>query len=100
MKAGAILINSARGGIVDEAALARVLESGHLGGVAVDVYSVEPPDASNPLFAVTGEAARRMLFTPHVGGVTRQASAFLFEHAWANVERVLAKGEAPASRVY
>jgi phosphoglycerate dehydrogenase-like enzyme len=66
----------------------------------VDVYSVEPPEATNPLFTVKGDAARRLLFTPHVGGVTRQASAFLFEHAWANVERVLAKGEAPANRVY
>ena len=100
MKPDAILVNGARGGIVDEGALARVLESGHLGGAAVDVYSVEPPEAANPLFTVTGDAARRLLFTPHVGGVTRQASAFLFEHAWANVERVLAKGEAPANRVY
>jgi len=100
MKPDAILVNGARGGIVDEAALARVLESGHLGGAAVDVYSVEPPEATNPLFTVKGDAARRLLFTPHVGGVTRQASAFLFEHAWANVERVLAKGEAPANRVY
>jgi len=100
MKPGAILIQAARGGIVDEAALAAALRSGHLGGAAVDVYSTEPPDAGNPLLALEGEAARKLLLTPHVAGVTRQSSAFLFRGAWANVERVLVKGEPPENRVY
>jgi len=100
MKPGAVLIQAARGGIVNEAALAAHLNSGHLGGAAVDVYSVEPPDTDNPLFALEGEAAHRILFTPHVAGVTRQASATLFRDAWANVERVLVKSEAPLNRVY
>ena len=99
MKPGAVLIQASRGGIVNETALAAVLNSGRLGGAAVDVYSVEPPDTDNPLFALEGEAAHRVLFTPHVAGVTRQASANLFREAWANVERVL-KGEAPQNRVY
>ncbi len=99
MKQNAILINAARGGIVDEAALVAHLESGHLGGAAVDVYSVEPPAADNPLFKVKGDAARRLLLTPHIAGVTRQSAAFLFRASWANVERVL-KGEAPLNRVY
>mgnify|MGYP001247200456 FL=1 len=100
MKPGAVLIQASRGGIVNETALAAYLNSGHLGGAAVDVYSTEPPDTDNPLFALEGEAARRVLFTPHVAGVTRQASANLFREAWANVERVLVKGEAPINRVY
>lgn len=100
MKPGAILINAARGGIVDEAALAAHLASGHLGGAAVDVYSTEPPAADNPLLGLEGEAARRLLLTPHIAGVTRQSAAFLFRAAWENVERVLVRGEAPANRVY
>ncbi len=100
MKPGAILINAARGGIVDEAALARQLAAGHLGGAAVDVYSQEPPAADNPLLALQGEAAERLLLTPHVAGVTRQASAVLFKTAWDNVEAVLTKGAEPLNRVY
>jgi len=100
MKPGAVLIQAARGGIVDEAALAAALMSGHLGGAAVDVYSTEPPSADNPLLKVTGEAAARLLLTPHIAGVTRQASALLFRSAWENVERVLVRGEAPLNRAY
>jgi len=100
MKAGAVLIQASRGGIVNEVALAAHLNSGHLGGAAVDVYSVEPPDTDNPLFALEGEAAHRVLYTPHIAGVTRQASVNLFRDAWANVERVLVKGEEPQNRVY
>jgi phosphoglycerate dehydrogenase-like enzyme len=99
MKKGAILINAARGGIVDEAALVAHLESGHLGGAAVDVYSTEPPAAENPLLKLTGDAAARLLLTPHIAGVTRQSAAFLFRSSWANVERVL-KGDKPLNRVY
>ncbi len=100
MKMSAVLIQASRGGVVDEAALAAHLSSGHLGGAAVDVYSVEPPAADNPLLVLGGEAARRLLLTPHVAGVTRQSWAFLFRSAWQNIERVLLRGEAPLNRVY
>lgn len=100
MKPGAVLIQASRGGVVHEGALAAYLNSGKLGGVAVDVYSTEPPDPDNPLLALEGEAAKRVLFTPHIAGVTRQASATLFREAWANVERVLVRGEPPLNRVY
>jgi phosphoglycerate dehydrogenase-like enzyme len=100
MKPGAILIQTSRGGIVNETALAAHLNSNHLGGAAVDVYSAEPPDTDNPLFALEGEAAHRVLFTPHVAGVTLQSSATLFREAWANVERVLLKGEEPLNRAF
>ena len=98
MKHGAILIQASRGGIVDEAALAAALNSGHLAGAAVDVFSTEPPAADSPLLALSGEAARRILFTPHIAGVTRQASAFHFRSAWRNIERVLLANEPPHHR--
>ena len=100
MKQGAVLIQASRGGIVDEAALAAALTSGRLGGAAVDVYSTEPPVPGSPLLALQGEAARRLLLTPHIAGVTRQSSALLFRSSWENCVRVLARGEQPLSRVY
>jgi phosphoglycerate dehydrogenase-like enzyme len=100
MKPGAVLIQASRGGIVDEAALAEHLQSGHLGGAAVDVYSTEPPSPENPLLALQGEAARRLILTPHIAGVTRQSAAFLFRSAWQNIERVLIAKEPPLNRVY
>ena len=100
MKHGAVLIQAARGGVVNEEALVTHLNSGRLGGAAIDVYATEPPDPDSPLFALEGEAARRVLFTPHIAGVTRQSSATLFREAWANVERVLVRGEPPLNRVY
>lgn len=100
MKPDAVLIQAARGGVVDEAALAMHLKSGRLGGAAVDVYSSEPPTADNPLLALAGGAARRLLLTPHIAGVTRQSSAFLFRSAWQNVERVLIRNEPPLNRAY
>jgi phosphoglycerate dehydrogenase-like enzyme len=100
MKKDAVLINASRGGIVDEAALAEALRSGRLGGAAVDVYAVEPLEPSNPLLSLEGDPARRLLLTPHIAGVTRQAYALLFRTSWDNVERVLLKGLAPLNRVY
>jgi phosphoglycerate dehydrogenase-like enzyme len=100
MKPGAVLIQVARGGVVDEAALAKHLRAGGPGGAAVDVYSTEPPTSDNPLLRLTGEAAQKLLLTPHIAGVTRQASTFLFRSAWENVERVLLRNEPPLSRAY
>ena len=99
MKRGAILIQASRGGIVNEAALAQALSSGHLGGAAIDVYETEPPSAENVLLSLSGDAARRILFTPHIAGVTRQATETLFGSAWRNVERFILKNELPENCV-
>src|SRR4051812_24971970 len=100
LKKDAVLIQTARGGVVDEAALAAQLKSGHLGGAAVDVYSTEPPAPDNPMLTLDSEGAQRLLLTPHIAGVTRQSSASLFRSAWENVERVLVRNEPPLYRAY
>lgn len=99
MKAGAVLINAARGGIVDEAALVKSLADRHLAGAAVDVYSSEPPDMNNPLLSAAEEIGSRLLLTPHIAGVTRQSWANLFRTAWENVEQLLLHDKPPANRV-
>jgi phosphoglycerate dehydrogenase-like enzyme len=95
MKSGAILIQASRGGVVDEGALAQALSSGHLGGAAIDVYETEPPSPDNVLLSLSGDAARRILFTPHIAGVTRQATEYLFRSAWRNVENFILKDKLP-----
>ena len=69
MRKGALLVNTARGGIVDEAALAEALRSGHLGGAAMDVFASEPLGAGSPL-----ADAPHCILTAHIGGVTRESN--------------------------
>lgn len=68
MRSGAILINTARGGLIDEAALAAALHEGRLTGAGIDTFSTEPPGRDNPLFA-----APNLIATPHVGANTLEA---------------------------
>ncbi|GEM99228.1 (S)-sulfolactate dehydrogenase [Methylobacterium sp. PvP062] len=71
MPKGAILINAARGGVVDEAAVARALRSGHLGGAALDVFDREPLDAAaGAVFA----DVPNLILTPHIAGVTQESN--------------------------
>ena len=67
MKPGALFVNVARGGLVDEAALLAALESGHIGGAGLDVFATEPADPESPLVNHPNVIA-----TPHVAGVTEQ----------------------------
>jgi (S)-sulfolactate dehydrogenase len=69
MKPGAVLINTARGGIVDELALAAALKSGHLGGAAIDVFSAEPLPISKHF-----QDCPNLLLTPHIAGVTFESN--------------------------
>ncbi len=68
LKKGVLLVNAARGGIYDEAALLQGLESGQIGGVALDVFVEEPPPKDHPLVA-----HERVIVTPHLGASTREA---------------------------
>jgi len=69
MKKGAVLINTARGGIVDEAALAAALKSGALGGAAIDVFGSEPLPASDHF-----KGCPNLLLTPHIAGVSAESN--------------------------
>lgn len=70
LKPGAFVLNTARGGLIDEQALADALRSGHLGGAATDVLSVEPPTQGNPLLAAD---IPRLIVTPHSAWGSREA---------------------------
>lgn len=76
MKPGSILINAARGGLVNERDLLQALESGHLGGAGLDVFDPEPPEPGNPLLHRADVIA-----TPHVAGVTVQSKERLWRSA-------------------
>ena len=84
MKPSAYLICCARGGIVDEQALADALNGGNIAGAGIDVFSQEPPPADNPLFS-----ARNIQLTPHIAGVTPESGARNFQRALENVRRVV-----------
>lgn len=86
MKKGAFLINTSRGGLVDEKALADALLSGHLGGAAVDVLSKEPPLATNPLL----QSLPNLIVTPHVAWSTREARQRLIDSLTTNIQAYLA----------
>ena len=85
MKPSAFLINTSRGPLVDEPALAAALNTSHLAGAALDVLSVEPPPATNPLLT-----AKNCLITPHLGWATRAARERLLQIACANLRAFLA----------
>ncbi|HHY85686.1 MAG TPA: D-2-hydroxyacid dehydrogenase [Verrucomicrobia bacterium] len=84
MKPGAILINTGRGPLIDEAALAEALNEGRLAGAGLDVLSTEPPDATNPLLR-----ARNCVITPHIGWATRAARIRLMREVVENLRAFL-----------
>ena len=92
MKPGAFLINTSRGPLLDEDAVAEALNSGRLAGAGLDVLSMEPADRNNPLLS-----AKNCFITPHIAWATREARSRLFAIAAENI-RAFLQG-APKNRV-
>ena len=87
MKPTAILINTARGNLVDEAALVEALKSGRIGGAGFDVLAVEPPREGNPLLDLD---LPNFILTPHVAWSSRQAMQILADQLVSNIEAFVA----------
>lgn len=97
MKRSALLINTARGGIVDELALIRALKEGWIAGAGFDVITAEPPPAEHPMVDPELLARPNFLLTPHVGWSSRPAMQTLADQLIANIEAFVAG--APQNRV-
>ncbi len=86
MKPGSIIINAARGGVLDETALAASLRSGHLGGAALDVFAAEPLSAED---GAKFAGLPNLILTPHIAGVTKEANVRVSALTAKNIRNVL-----------
>jgi glycerate dehydrogenase len=86
MKPDAILINAARGGIVDEAALATALHAGEIGGAGVDVLTTEPPTGGNVLL---DDSIPNLILTPHIAWASIESRQRLVDEVVENIRAFL-----------
>ena len=96
MREGAMIINNARGSVVDLEALASALQSGHLAGAAVDVYPTEPR-SNNEGFSSPLAGLPNVILTPHIGGSTIEAQRAIAEDTAGKISRYLQEGSSLAS---
>lgn len=98
MKADGVLVNTARGEIVDQVALAAALEADTIGAAGLDTLSPEPVQTDHPLVNLSPGAANRLVLSPHIGGVTEGSFRRAWTIVWDNIERV-ASGNEPTNVV-
>lgn len=94
MQPGAILVNTARGELVDQEAVCRALESGRLGFFAADTLAPEPVQPDNPIINLPEALRNRMALSPHIGGITRNTFIRSYAMDYANIQKAMA-GERP-----
>ena len=94
MKPSAILINTSRGALLDDEALIDALKSNRLKGAALDAFDPEPLPPDHPFVSLDSELQKKLILTPHLGGITRQSQNRMFQEAINNILRVM-KGETP-----
>ena len=94
MKPSAILINTARGALVDDEALIDALKSNRLRGAAMDVFDPEPMPPDHLFLSVGPEIQKKLVLTPHLAGAARQSQNRMFQEAIDNILRVI-RGEPP-----
>jgi len=94
MKPGSFLVNTARGAVVDDAALCAAIRSGQLAGAALDAYVPEPVPPDHPLVELAKDCPDRVLLCPHQGGLTLSSFRNVYRMLFENLERLMA-GQRP-----
>ena len=94
MKPGVILVNTARGDLVDNLAVRQGLIDGRIGGIAMDTLAPEPTPADHPLVDLPAEVADRAIYSPHLGGITGGSFRRSHKNMWNNV-KLIQEGKRP-----
>ena len=89
VKPGAYLVNTARGAVIDDEALAAAIRSGRLAGAALDAYEPEPVEADHPLVVLAREFPDRVVLCPHQGGIAQSAYRNVYRMLFENLKRIM-----------
>jgi lactate dehydrogenase-like 2-hydroxyacid dehydrogenase len=99
MKKGAVLINTSRGELVDSKALLDAIRSGRISGAGLDCIAGEPVQQDNPIFMAEKDVLDKIIFSPHIAGVTAASFQRGYQMLWSNLHRV-ERGEKPENIVW
>jgi phosphoglycerate dehydrogenase-like enzyme len=99
MKKGAVLINTARGELVDSKALINAIRSGRISGAGLDCIAGEPVQKDNPILIAENDILDKIIFSPHIAGVTAASFKRGYKMLWSNLRR-FERGEKPENIVW